>query len=160
MDFIWSPWRMKYIRRKRTPDGCIFCDALNKEDGSENLIVKRGKLAFAMLNRFPYTSGHVMVVPFAHISTIDELEEKTLAEVMAFIRKAIQAIDDVYKPEGYNIGANLGSAAGAGIANHMHLHVVPRWEGDTNFMTSVGKTRVLPEDLCETYDNLKDAWPK
>ena len=160
MDFLWSPWRMKYIKRERTPDTCIFCKAVEHEDSSKNLIVKRGKLSFVILNRYPYTSGHVMVVPYAHVSTMDELEKNTLNEIMALIRESIRAIDEVYKPDGYNLGANLGSAAGAGIAGHMHFHVVPRWEGDTNFMTSVGKTRVLPEDLCETYDHLKDAWPK
>lgn len=160
MEHIWSPWRMKYISRQKTPRGCIFCNALRKGDGVDNLIVIRGKLAFVILNRYPYTSGHLMVVPNAHASTMDGLDSDSLSEVMALIRQSITAINAVYKPEGYNIGANLGAVAGAGIANHIHFHVVPRWGGDTNFMTSVSATRVLPDDLCNTYQRLKEAWPK
>ena len=160
MDHIWSPWRMKYISRQKIPRGCIFCKALKKKDGVDNLIVTRGKLAFVILNRYPYTSGHVMVVPYTHASTMDELDEASLADVMTLIRQSIVAISAVYNPEGYNIGANLGTVAGAGIANHIHFHVVPRWGGDTNFMTAVSGTRVLPDDLCDTYQRLKDAWPK
>jgi ATP adenylyltransferase len=160
MDHIWSPWRMKYIGRQKTPRGCIFCSALKKEDGADNLIVTRGKLAFVILNRYPYTSGHLMVVPYTHVRTMEELDESSLSEVMILIRRAIATINSVYKPEGFNIGANLGTVAGAGIANHIHFHVVPRWGGDTNFMTSVSGTRVLPEDLGDTYQRLKDAWPK
>jgi ATP adenylyltransferase len=129
------------------------------EDGTENLIVKRGAQAFAILNRYPYTSGHVMVVPYLHAGTLDELDESICNDMMRLVRQAITAIGTVYKPDGFNVGANLGAAAGAGIAQHVHFHVVPRWSGDTNFMTSVGSVRVLPEDLCETYQRLKDAWP-
>jgi len=160
MDHLWSPWRMKYIRQHDPAERCVFCSALEKEDGVENLILRRGESAFVILNRYPYTSGHVMVVPFAHISTMDELESCCMSEIMELIRQSIQAINQVYKPEGYNVGVNLGAVAGAGIANHLHFHVVPRWGGDTNFMTSVANARVLPEDLCETLQRLKDAWPK
>jgi ATP adenylyltransferase len=160
MDHIWSPWRMTYIGRQKTPRGCIFCSALKKKDGADNLIVMRGKLAFVILNRYPYTSGHLMVVPYTHVRTMEELNESSLSEVMILIRRAIATINSVYKPEGFNIGANLGAVAGAGITNHIHFHVVPRWGGDTNFMTSVSGTRVLPEDLSDTYQRLKDAWPK
>lgn len=160
MDHIWSPWRMKYIRQHDADDDCVFCDAVEKLDGVENLIIQRADLAFVILNRYPYTSGHVMVVPYAHIGSMDELDEKCLMEIMMLIRQSIQAINTVYKPEGYNVGANLGAVAGAGIANHLHFHVVPRWGGDTNFMTSVGGARVLPEDLCDTFQHLKDAWSK
>ena len=138
----------------------FFCDAVNSSDDVTNLVVARGKNAFVILNKFPYTSGHVMVVPFAHIGTFEELESETCAEVMFLIRQSIQAIDLIYKPNGYNMGANLGTAAGAGIANHIHFHLVPRWEGDTNYMTAIGETRVLPEDLCDTYAQLRSAWPK
>lgn len=160
MDQIWSPWRMTYISSTEKKKGCIFCDALDKEDGAENLIILRGEKAYVILNRYPYTSGHVMVVPYAHAGTLEELDGETMLETMALIKQAITAINTEYKPEGFNIGANLGAVAGAGIANHVHFHVVPRWGGDTNFMTSVGGTRVLPEDLCDTYQRLKDAWPK
>ncbi len=159
MEHIWSPWRMKYIRDPQAPAGCIFCNAIKKEDGAENLIVKRGRHAFVILNRYPYTSGHVMVVPYKHVGTLAELENEETADIMALIQQSIEVINAVYKPEGYNIGANLGAVAGAGVAEHVHFHVVPRWAGDTNFMTSVAESRVLPEDLCETLARLKDAWP-
>jgi ATP adenylyltransferase len=160
MDYLWSPWRMKYIHRHKTPKGCIFCDAVQKEDGEDNLIVARGERAFVILNRYPYTSGHIMIVPFDHVGTFEGMDEEICAEVMRLIRQGISALDRVYKPDGYNMGANLGASAGAGIKNHIHFHLVPRWDGDTNYMTSIGGTRVLPEDLSETFKRLKDAWPK
>ncbi len=158
MEHIWSPWRMKYIRDHQAPKGCIFCNAVKLQDGVENLIVKRGRNAFVILNRYPYTSGHVMVVPYLHVGTLAELDQAVTTEIMDLIQQSITVINTVYKPEGYNIGANLGAVAGAGIAEHVHFHVVPRWGGDTNFMTSVGEARVLPEDLCETLERLRDAW--
>ena len=160
MDHLWSPWRMKYIRRQKTPKGCVFCDAVQKEDKEDNLIVVRGERAFVILNRYPYTSGHIMIVPFDHVGTFEEMDEETCAEVMHLIRQGISALDYVYKPDGYNMGANLGISAGAGIKNHIHFHLVPRWGGDTNYMTSIGGTRILPENLSETLEQLKDAWPK
>ena len=160
MDQLWSPWRMKYIRRKKAPKGCIFCDAVLKEDGEENLIVARGKRAYVILNRYPYTSGHIMIVPFDHVGTFEEMDEETCSDVMRLIRMGISTLNRVYKPDGYNMGANLGASAGAGIENHIHFHLVPRWGGDTNYMTSIGGTRVLPEGLNETFKQLKDAWPK
>ena len=160
MNHLWSPWRMKYIRRQKTPKGCVFCDAVQKEDGESNLIVARGKRVFVILNRYPYTSGHIMIVPFEHIGSFEKMDEETSAEVMHLIRQGITALDQIYKPDGYNMGANLGASAGAGIANHIHFHLVPRWDGDTNFMTSIGETRVLPEDLSETFRQIKNAWPK
>ena len=160
MDHLWSPWRMKYIHRQKTPKGCVFCDAFQQEDGEDNLIVARGDRAFVILNRYPYTSGHIMIVPFDHVDTFERMGEETCTEVMRLIRQGISALDRVYKPDGYNMGANLGASAGAGIKNHIHFHLVPRWGGDTNYMTSIGGTRVLPEDLSETLKRLKDAWPK
>ena len=160
MDHLWSPWRMKYIRRQKTPKGCVFCDAVQKEDKEDNLIVARGERAFVILNRYPYTSGHIMIVPFDHVDTFEGMDEETCAEVMHLIRQGISTLDHVYKPDGYNMGANLGAFAGAGIKNHIHFHLVPRWNGDTNYMTSIGVTRVLPEDLSETLEQLKNAWPK
>jgi len=160
MKFIWSPWRMKYIRDTEAPKGCIFCNAMKMEDGLENLIVKRGKLAFVILNRYPYTSGHVMVVPYLHVGTLAQLDKGTTAEMTELIQQAVLTITEVYEPEGFNIGANLGAVAGAGVADHLHVHIVPRWAGDTNFMTPVADARVIPEDLGETLDRLKAAWPK
>ena len=159
MDHIWSPWRMSYMRDSNPPAGCIFCEALVKTDGVENLIIHRGQSAFVILNRYPYTSGHVMVVPNLHVSTLGELPSEVLAEVLALVQQSIQAINAVYMPEGYNVGANLGAVAGAGIAQHIHFHVVPRWGGDTNFMTTISEARVLPEELCDTLTHLRAAWP-
>jgi ATP adenylyltransferase len=138
----------------------VFCDAVQQEDGEDNLIVARGERAFVILNRYPYTSGHIMIVPFDHVGTFEEMDDETCAEVMHLIRQGISTLDHVYKPDGYNMGANLGASAGAGIKNHIHFHLVPRWGGDTNYMTSIGGTRVLPENLSETFEQLKDAWPK
>ena len=160
MDHLWSPWRMKYIRGKNSPKGCVFCDAIKMEDGDDNLIITRGKRAFVIMNRYPYTSGHIMVVPNSHIGKFTDMDQETCAEVMDLTRQGITTLDAVYQPEGYNMGANLGASAGAGIEGHIHFHIVPRWGGDTNFMTAVGGTRVLPEDIFETCARLKKAWPK
>lgn len=160
MEHIWSPWRMKYIRNHLSPEGCIFCEAIKNEDGHDSLIIKRSKHAFVILNLYPYTSGHVMVVPYDHVGTLGELDSKTMADIMNLVKQSMVAINKVYKPEGYNIGANLGAVAGAGVADHVHFHIVPRWGGDTNFMTAVAGSRVLPEDLGETRENLINAWPK
>ncbi len=158
MEHIWSPWRMQYMRDPHIPKGCIFCNAVKQQDDGSSLIVARGERAFVILNRYPYTSGHVMVVPYQHVGTLAQLEKATLSELMDLINQSICAINDVYHPEGYNVGANLGAVAGAGIAQHVHFHVVPRWGGDTNFMTTVGEARVLPEELCDTVRHLKQAW--
>ena len=158
MDHLWSPWRMNYISRGEKPDGCIFCNACTCQDGEENLVVRRGKLAFAILNRYPYTSGHIMVVPFTHQPSLVSLDVPTLEEIMRLINEGLHTIENIYQPHGFNVGANIGSMAGAGVADHVHFHVVPRWGGDTNFMTTVGATRVLPEELNQTYHRLKDGW--
>ncbi len=158
MDHLWSPWRMNYISRGEKPDGCIFCNACAGQDGEENLVVQRGKLAFVILNRYPYTSGHIMVVPYAHQPSLVSLDAPTLTEIMQLINQSLHTIEKIYQPHGFNVGANIGSMAGAGVADHVHFHVVPRWGGDTNFMTTVGSTRVLPEELEQTYHRLKDGW--
>ena len=158
MDHLWSPWRMNYISRGEKPDGCIFCNACACQDGEENLVVRRGKLAFVILNRYPYTSGHIMVVPFAHQPSLVSLDPPTLGEIMQLINEGLHTIENIYRPHGFNVGANIGSMAGAGVADHVHFHVVPRWGGDTNFMTTVGATRVLPEELSQTFHRLKDGW--
>ena len=160
MEHLWSPWRMKYIRASRKPKACVFCEAVNHTNDEKYLVVRRGQHAFVILNKFPYTSGHVMVVPNSHIGSFEQLDSESCAEVMFLLRQSIKAIDHAYQPDGYNMGANLGATAGAGIADHIHFHLVPRWEGDTNYMTSISQTRVLPEDLCETYEKLRSAWPK
>ncbi len=158
---LFSPWRMPYIGRDKAAEkakGCVFCLALAEKDGLENLILYRGKLAFIIVNRFPYTSGHLMVLPFQHAAKLDEVDEATRAEMMELINESVKVLTRVYKPGGFNLGANFGEAAGAGIEEHLHLHVMPRWVGDTNFISTVGETRVLPETLEETWQRVKAAW--
>lgn len=158
---IWSPWRMTYIKSANDKNnGCVFCLALEQEDSEENLIVYRGEHAFVILNRYPYTSGHLMVLPFAHVPRLDAVDAGTRGEMMELVNKGSQVLEEVYGPEGFNLGANLGAAAGAGIEEHVHLHVVPRWVGDTNFMSTVGETRVLPEELPESWAQMQAAWKK
>jgi ATP adenylyltransferase len=158
MKYLWSPWRKKYVLNHASTDGCIFCRALEQEDGPNNLVVHRGSLAFVILNLYPYTGGHIMVVPKAHQPSIVDLDDETMHEIVGLISHSMQVINQVYHPEGYNIGVNIGAAAGAGVVEHVHVHIVPRWLGDTNFMSTVGNSRVLPEELEETYARLKGAW--
>jgi len=149
---------MEYILSPKSGEGCIFCEGLKQVDGPENLIVQRGPHAFVMLNRFPYTSGHLMIVPYAHQPSLEQLDADSRLNIMDLSARAIQVLNLLYNPQGYNLGMNIGSAAGAGVTEHVHLHVVPRWVGDTNFMSSVSQTRVLPELLEETYRRVKEAW--
>lgn len=158
MDQIWSPWRMNYIMNHEKKASCVFCAVVDLSDGFDNLIVARGKTAFVILNRFPYTSGHLMVVPYAHIAELEQLDSDTRAEIMDLIVKASQVLKVIYRPEGFNIGANIGAAAGAGVAAHLHFHIVPRWAGDSNFMSTLANTRVLPESLEDTYNRVTQAW--
>lgn len=138
--------------------GCVFCRALDQEDSPDNLVVHRGKHAFVILNRFPYTSGHLMVLPNDHVQKLGEVPSGTRSELMELVNRATAVLEGIYSPEGFNLGANLGAAAGAGIEEHLHMHVVPRWAGDTNFMSTVGETRVLPEALEESWQQIKAAW--
>lgn len=158
METIWSPWRMEYIENNERVEGCIFCRELAKPDGPDNLVVYRGSRAFVILNRFPYTSGHLMVVPIEHQPGLENLDPETRAEIIELETRALRVLREVYSPDGFNLGANIGRAAGAGIADHMHFHIVPRWSGDTNFMSTVGHTRVLPETLEETFRRIRDVW--
>jgi len=158
MKRIFSPWRMKYIKDADKQTGCIFCSLPRDSSDLASLIVERGKLGFVVLNRFPYTSGHIMVAPYAHQATIELLDEKTQAEMMSLISHSIRVLRSVYRPDGFNVGANIGYAAGAGFAEHVHFHIVPRWVGDTNFMSTTGDVRVLPEDLETTWKRIKEAW--
>jgi ATP adenylyltransferase len=158
MKYLWSPWRMKYVLQHSPAANCIFCSALQQEDGPENLVLHRGNLAFVMMNRYPYTGGHLMVIPFVHQPSFENLEAAINTESMQLIASSMQVIRRIYNPDGFNIGANIGSAAGAGVVEHVHFHIVPRWAGDTNFMTSVGDTRVMPEDLTDSYQRLLAGW--
>ncbi len=160
MKHLWSPWRMEYIQDHTHASGCIFCEAWAGNNDEGTLLVHRGRSAFVILNRFPYTSGHLMVVPVTHAATLEEVPLATLTEVMALIQQALAVVRQVYRPQAFNIGANIGELAGAGITEHVHLHVVPRWAGDTNFMATLAETRVLPEALDDTYRRLRAAWPE
>ncbi|MFC2065118.1 HIT domain-containing protein [Chloroflexota bacterium] len=159
MKYIWSPWRMEFIQKSSSiEDGCIFCSLLLQADGPENLIVYRGKKSFVLLNRFPYTTGHAMVIPFMHSDSFENLEAQTLTELMQLSNRCMKVLRKLYQPQAFNLGANVGVAAGAGIADHIHMHIVPRWSGDTNFMSIMGETRVLPEDLKDTYKKFIREW--
>jgi ATP adenylyltransferase len=149
---------MAYIQEPHKSSECVFCVAAEMEDGPDNLIIFRAALNYVILNRYPYTSGHIMVVPYVHKARLDELTAATRAEMMEITAQAIRILQNEYAPQGFNVGLNLGAAAGAGIAGHLHQHIVPRWRGDTNFMTSLGSTRVLPESLEDTFQRLKKAW--
>jgi len=157
MDYIWTPWRYQYITSGVKDDRCVFCEAASSTDDATSLVVFRGKQNFVILNRYPYTSGHVMVVPYAHQAKLEACTAETLAEMILLAQRMEKVLGGLYRPEGYNLGMNIGRAAGAGIAGHVHLHVLPRWIGDTNFMTSVGSTRVQPEELPVTYQRVRDA---
>jgi ATP adenylyltransferase len=155
VDHLWTPWRSAYIREKKDKTVCIFCSAAANSNDEENLVLFRGRAAFILLNRYPYTSGHLMISPYEHVSQLAQATEAATGEMMNLARKAEQILRDVYQPGGLNLGMNLGEAAGAGIEQHIHLHVLPRWTGDANFMTSVGNTRIIPEALQDTYRKLK-----
>lgn len=159
MDYIWTPWRYQYMKEVtsgKQPE-CIFCDALARKNDAETLIVHRGAKAFVILNRFPYTSGHVMIVPYAHVAELHLCDAEALSEMMRLAQLVEKALRENYKSDGMNLGMNLGRAAGAGVVGHLHLHALPRWMGDSNFMTVVGETRVHPEDLATTYERLSKA---
>ena len=149
---------MKYIEKPDPVTGCIFCAAINQPDDPKNLVIYRGRTSFVILNRYPYTSGHLMVVPFAHLASLELLDSNTRAELMDLSAFSIQVLREIYHPEGFNVGVNIGSAAGAGIVGHIHFHVVPRWGGDTNFMTTLADARVLPETLEDTYQRTYQTW--
>jgi ATP adenylyltransferase len=158
MDFLWSPWRSQYVGSGHREEGCLFC-RLAEDQGAETdearLILYRGQHNYIVLNLFPYTSGHALIVPYVHQAWLAEADKLTTDEMMDLARRMQQALGETYHPNGYNLGMNLGAAAGAGVAEHFHLHIMPRWFGDSNFMTTVGETRVLPETLADTYQKLK-----
>lgn len=149
---------MKYIENNDKEEGCVFCNAQAREDGTSNLIAFRGERNFVILNLYPYTSGHVMVVPFAHIASLEELDQITRAELMELTSQSMVVLKKLYRPQGFNVGANIGVAAGAGVPGHVHVHIVPRWGGDTNFMSALGETRVLPEALEVTYQRVSEEF--
>jgi ATP adenylyltransferase len=155
---LWAPWRLEYIESADDATGCIFCTALTGPDG-DAFVVRRGRRAFALLNRFPYASGHFMVAPTRHVGDFGELDEPEVLEVHRLTSAGMGALAQIYSPQAFNLGWNLGRVAGAGIVDHVHLHVVPRWAGDTNFMPVLADVKVLPEHLRETRRKLAEAWP-
>ena len=157
MDRLYTPWRLAYVTQaSRTTPACIFCTALNAIDG-DPLVVHRGTSAFVILNKFPYNNGHVMVVPNRHVGRLSDLTAGELAEVMALAQAVETALTEIYTPHGFNMGLNIGKPAGAGVLDHLHLHIVPRWNGDTSFMSVFADTRVLPEELGVTAERLKSV---
>lgn len=160
MERLFASWRMKYISSTEKQQGCVFCNATMRPHDDELLVVHVGEHAIVLLNKFPYTSGHIMVSPKHHTGSIQTLSAAARAELMELLSQGVEVLTEIYHPEGFNIGANMGKAAGAGIPEHLHFHIVPRWNGDTNFMTAVGETRVLPEDLTETHRKIRSAFTK
>jgi ATP adenylyltransferase len=155
MDHLFTPWRYAYITGAHAPGDCLFCTLLQTQDDEKTLIVHRAKYCFVMLNAFPYTSGHTMIVPYEHVDELAKLSQSAATEMMALTQRLEAVLRELYRPDGLNLGMNLGKAAGAGVAGHIHMHILPRWFGDVNFMSSVGETRVLPEDLPTTYNRIR-----
>jgi len=155
---LWAPWRLEYVQGADEQEGCVFCRAAAGDD-EEHLVVRRGELAFVVLNKYPYTSGHLLVAPYRHGVNFPELDDAEALEIHRLGAQGLAALGAVYGPEGFNLGWNIGRVAGAGIVDHGHLHVVPRWAGDTNFMPVLGDVKVIPEHLAATRRRLADAWP-
>jgi ATP adenylyltransferase len=154
---IWAPWRLEYIKGPKS-DECIFCDSPGAASDDERFILHRGERCFVLLNTFPYNNGHLMLAPYEHVPAIEDLDADTLLELMTLTQRSIAALRAAYDPEGFNLGINQGKVAGAGFDDHVHLHVVPRWGGDTNFMPVIGHARVLPESLADSYAALRGAF--
>jgi ATP adenylyltransferase len=159
VDHLWAPWRLEYIKSADEASGCLFCAAAEGGDDAERLVVHRGAHAVVLLNKFPYASGHFMVAPAWHVGDYGELTDEEVLELHRFASAGMGALAELYAPQGFNLGWNLGRIAGAGIVDHVHLHVVPRWAGDTNFMPVLADVKVLPEHLDETRRKLREAWP-
>ena len=157
MDYLWTPWRYVYVAGLGKASGCVFCDLPQAGDDAKASIVYRGQHCYVMLNRYPYTAGHVMIIPFAHLDELQKLSVDAAHEMMDLSQRMERVLRELYKPDGLNLGMNIGKAAGAGVAGHIHMHVLPRWVADANFMSVVGETRVLPESLETTYERIKGA---
>jgi ATP adenylyltransferase len=156
MDQLWSPWRYRYVSSD-PPTECLFCTKAAESNDEKNYVVLRAERNFILLNLYPYTSGHLMIAPYAHVATLEDADAAALEEMMRLAQQAEAALRQVYRPGGMNLGMNIGQSAGAGVAGHIHMHMLPRWRGDVNFMTTVAETRVLPEDLETTYAKLSTA---
>jgi len=160
LERIWADWRSDYVTTAGTGEGCVICNLVNATDDAEALVLERTPSTITVMNLYPYGSGHLMVAPARHVPSFLDLDDDETVDVARAQRRALQAIDAAYHAEGANVGANLGRAAGAGVPGHLHVHVLPRWSGDTNFMTAIAETRVLPESLRVGYDKLKAVWPR
>jgi ATP adenylyltransferase len=157
MQTLWAPWRISYILNGKE-NGCIFCNRQHEAGDNNNLVLKRGEHAIIMLNKYPYNNGHLLVAPTRHVGFLEDLQPEEMSELMVAIQRAVVLLKQVYSPQGFNIGANLGKVAGAGVADHLHFHIVPRWEGDTNYMPILADTRVIPEQLQDTYQRLAQVF--
>jgi ATP adenylyltransferase len=157
-DPLWAPWRLEYVSSASEQTGCVFCRAAAAPDDADSLVVHRGETAFVMLNRFPYSSGHLMVAPIRHVGNLGELSAQEAAEIHSLSARALEVLAALFQPDGFNIGWNLGRSAGAGVVDHVHEHVVPRWQGDTNFMPVLADVRVIPEHLQATHARVEAAW--
>jgi len=162
MDYLWTPWRYRYVIERSGEPGertaCVFCQAAAGPNDKDSLVVHRAERNFVIVNRFPYTSGHVMVIPYQHAPSLEDLPGETLAEMILLARDCEKHLRALYRPDGLNMGINIGKSAGAGVADHLHMHVLPRWTGDVSFMTAVAETRILPEELGATWQRLRDAF--
>jgi len=154
MEKIWAPWRMQYILSDKK-SGCVFCEKVQEKEDKRNYILFRDTLGFIMMNIFPYNNGHLMVAPYRHVASLEDLSSEELAQLMMLVQKSLVSLKEAMKADGYNVGMNIGAVAGAGIADHLHIHLVPRWSGDTNFMPILAETKVLPQHLDTTYEILK-----
>jgi ATP adenylyltransferase len=159
MQRLWAPWRLSYVKGERKTEGCIFCQAAESGDDAAHHVLRRGERCFVMLNAFPYNSGHLMVAPRRHVPSLEDLDADELLELMTLTQRCLGALRDTYGPDGFNLGVNEGEIAGAGFADHVHLHVVPRWAADNNFMAVTGDTRVLPQSLDDSYAVLRERFP-
>lgn len=159
MDILWAPWRMDYIKSApRETASCVFCVKLNERRDRENLLLHRGLHSFVVMNPFPYNNGHLMVLPNRHVAGMESFSDEELLDFMRTAQQSLDCLKDAMRPEGFNMGINFGRAAGAGLGEHLHLHIVPRWAGDASFMAVVGETRVIPEHLIRTYDSLAEQF--
>jgi ATP adenylyltransferase len=158
-DPLWAPWRLEYVQSGADAGGCVFCDAVAKDD-ADGLIVHHGERAFVLMNLFPYSNGHLMAAPYRHVAAPGDLDEAERAELWALLDLSLRALTAVMSPHGFNAGLNLGRVAGAGVEDHLHLHVVPRWNGDTNFMPVLADVKVMPEHINRTAEKLRAAWPE
>ncbi len=158
MERIWAPWRIEYILSDKKENGCVFCNAIRDSNDAERLIIHRGRFAFVIMNKYPYNAGHVMVVPNRHLSDPVELSEQEQLEMFSLLNRALKAIRVALKPDGFNLGMNLSRVAGAGIDDHIHIHIVPRWNGDTNFMPVIADTKVISEAIEETFVKIKRSF--